>query len=62
MGSGKQSAKCTSSFELKATVLSNTNSEIFNNASEMCVGLFSRIGKEITQTLFCGLTNRKEKS
>jgi hypothetical protein len=41
------------SFELKGMVLSNTNSEIFNNASEMCVGLWSRMGDEITQRGFC---------
>jgi hypothetical protein len=39
--------------ELKGPVRSNTNSEIFNNASEMCVGLFSRMGKEITQRGYC---------
>ena len=43
----------TSSFELKGIVRSNTNSEILNNTSEMCVGLFSRIGDEISQSGFC---------
>jgi len=42
-----------SSLELKGIVRSNTNSEILNNVSEMCVGLFSRMGKEITQRGFC---------
>jgi len=42
-----------SSLELKGIVRSNTNSEILNNVSEMCVGLFSRMGDEITQRGFC---------
>jgi len=41
------------SFELKGIARSNTNSEIFNNVSEMCVGLWSKMGDEITQRGFC---------
>ena len=39
--------------ELKGPVRSNTNTEILNNVSEMCVGLFARMGKEITQSGYC---------
>ena len=40
------------SWELKGIVRSNTNSEIFNNASEMVVGLVCQKGDEITQRGF----------
>ena len=40
------------SFELKGIVRSNTNSEIFNNASEMVVGQACKMGDEITQRGF----------
>lgn len=33
-------------FELKGIARSNTNSEIYNNASEWCVGVFRAIGDE----------------
>jgi len=42
-----------SGLELKGIVRSNTNSEIFNNVSEMCVGLFIKMGDEITQRGYC---------
>ena len=41
-----------SSFELKGIVRSNTNSEIFNNVSEMVLGLMCKMGDEITQRGF----------
>ena len=41
-----------SSFELKGIARSNTNSEIFNNVSEMVLGLFCKMGNEITQRGF----------
>jgi hypothetical protein len=41
------------SFEIKGILRSDTNSEIFNNVSEMCVGLWSSMGEEITQRGFC---------
>jgi hypothetical protein len=41
------------SYELKGLVLSNNNSEILNNASERCVGVFKRIGSEIVQNGYC---------
>jgi len=40
------------SFECKGIVRSNTNSEIFNNVSEMVVGLFIKMGDELTQRGF----------
>jgi hypothetical protein len=40
-------------FEFKGIVRSNTNSEIFNNVSEMCVGLFCKKGDDITQRGYC---------
>ena len=40
------------SFECKGIVRSNTNSEIFNNASEMVMGLMCQMGDEITQRGF----------
>ena len=40
------------SFECKGIVRSNTNSEIFNNVSEMVVGLMCKMGDEITQRGF----------
>ena len=42
-----------SSYELKGMARSNTNSEIFNNVSEMCVGIFKKTGGEITQSGYC---------
>ena len=42
-----------SSLELKGIVRNNTNSEILNNVSEICVGLYSIIGDEIKQSGFC---------
>ena len=42
-----------SGFELKGPVRSNTNAEILNNVSEMCVGLFTRMREEITQSGYC---------
>jgi hypothetical protein len=41
------------SFELKGMARSNTNSEIYNNASEWCVGLLRQMGDEWTQSGFC---------
>jgi len=41
------------SFEMKGIVRSNTNSEIFNNVSEMCVGLVCKMGDDITQRGYC---------
>ena len=40
-------------YELKGLVLSASNSEIFNNATEMCVGVFKRMGKVVTQNGVC---------
>ena len=40
-------------YELKGLVLSASNSEIFNNATEMCVGVFKRMGKVVTQNGIC---------
>jgi hypothetical protein len=40
-------------FEFKGIVRSNTNSEIFNNVSEMCVGLVCKMGDDITQRGYC---------
>ena len=40
------------SFECKGIVRSDTNSEIFNNVSEMVLGLFIKMGDEITQRGF----------
>jgi hypothetical protein len=42
-----------SSFDIKGMLRSDSNSEIFNDVSEWCVGLFSRVGDEITQRGFC---------
>jgi hypothetical protein len=42
-----------SSFDLKGIVRSDSNSEMFNNVSEWCVGLFSKVGDKITQRGFC---------
>jgi hypothetical protein len=41
------------SFEFKGIARSNTNSEIYNNASEWCVGIFRQMGDEWTQSGFC---------
>ncbi len=41
------------SYDIKGLVLSNNGSEIFNNASERCVGLFKRVGAEIVQNGYC---------
>ena len=41
------------SYDFKGLVLSNNDSEIFNNASERCVGVFKRIGEEILQNGYC---------
>lgn len=40
-------------YDFKGLVLSNNGSEIFNNASERCVGVFKRIGSEIVQNGYC---------
>ena len=41
------------SFELKGIALSNTNSEIYHNASERCVGINRQMGGEWTQSGYC---------
>lgn len=41
------------SFEIKGIVLSNNESEILNNVSERCVGVFIRLGKEVSQNGYC---------
>jgi hypothetical protein len=43
----------TMSMDLKGIVRSDTNSEILNNASEWCVGLYNKMGNETTQRGFC---------
>ena len=40
-------------FELKGMLRSNTNSEILDNVSEICVGIFENKGDEITQSGYC---------
>jgi len=40
-------------FELKGMLRSNTNTEILNNVSEMCVGIFKNAGDETTQSGYC---------
>lgn len=40
-------------YDFKGLVLSNNGSEIFNNASERCVGVLKRIGSEIVQNGYC---------
>ena len=40
-------------FELKGMLRSNTNTEILNNVSEICVGIFKKEGDEITQSGYC---------
>jgi len=42
-----------SGFELKGILQSNTNAEILNNVSEICVGTMKKVGDEITQRGFC---------
>ena len=44
------------SFDLKGMVRSDSNSEFQNDASEWCVGLFSKIGDKISQSGFCKYT------
>ncbi len=41
------------SFELKGVARSDTNSEIYNNASEWCVGVIRQIGDEWAQNGYC---------
>ena len=45
------------SFDLKGIVRSDSNSEFLNNASEWCVGLFSKMGEKISQRGFCKYTS-----
>ena len=40
-------------FELKGMLRSNTNTEILNNVSEICVGTFEQAGDQITQSGYC---------
>ena len=40
-------------FELKGIVLSNNNSEVLNNVSEQCVGLYKMVGGESKQSGYC---------
>ena len=40
-------------FELKGMLRSNTNSEILDNVSEICVRIFENKGDEITQSGYC---------
>ena len=39
--------------ELKGMLLSNTNSEMLHNVSEICAGIFERAGNEIKQSGYC---------
>lgn len=40
-------------FELKGMLRSNTDTEILNNVSEICVGIYEKMGDEITQSGYC---------
>ena len=40
-------------FEIKGMLRSNTNTEILNNVSEICVGIYQMAGDEITQSGYC---------
>ena len=40
-------------FELTGVARSNSNSEIYNNASEWCVGVFRQMGDEWAQNGYC---------
>jgi len=42
-----------SSMDLKGIVRSDSNSEILNNVSEWCVGLYTQKGEEIIQNGYC---------
>ena len=42
-----------SSMDVKGIVMSDTKSEILNNVSEWCVGLFTKKGEEIIQSGYC---------
>ena len=41
------------SYDIKGLVLSNNGSDIFNNASERCVGVFKRVGADLVQNGYC---------
>ena len=40
-------------FELKGMLRSNTNTEILNNVSEICVGTLEQTGDQMTQSGYC---------
>jgi hypothetical protein len=39
--------------EIKGMLRSNTDPEILNNVSEICVGIYEKMGDEITQSGYC---------
>ena len=41
------------SFDSKGIMLSNNNSEILNNVSERCVGIFKQMGEELIVNGYC---------